>query len=89
MKMLLVLAFILLEGEIHIFKNDFTFLDLINDVSLFGYDGPIFQKRMTTTIAESGTILGVIKRRDFLNVIHPCSQFGFYLSRNIRNKDKI
>ena len=30
-------AFILLEGEIHIFKNDFTFLDLINDVSLFGY----------------------------------------------------
>ena len=37
MKMLLVLAFILLEGEIHIFKNDFTFLDLINDVSLFGY----------------------------------------------------
>ena len=82
-------AFILLEGEIHIFKNDFTFLDLINDVSLFGYDGPIFQKRMTTTIAESGTILGVIKRRDFLNVIHPCSQFGSYLSRNIRNKDKI
>ena len=37
MKMLLVLAFILLEGEIYIFKNDFTFLDLINDVSLFGY----------------------------------------------------
>ena len=35
--MLLVLAFILLEGEIHIFKNDFTFLDLINYVSLFGY----------------------------------------------------
>ena len=35
--MLLVLAFILLEGEIYIFKNDFTFLDLINDVSLFGY----------------------------------------------------
>ena len=30
-------AFILLEGEIYIFKNDFTFLDLINDVSLFGY----------------------------------------------------
>ena len=37
MKMLLVLAFILLESEIHIFKNEFTFLDLINDVSLFGY----------------------------------------------------
>ena len=48
--MLLVLAFILLEGEIHIFKNEFTFFDLINDVSLFGYDGPIFQKRVTTTI---------------------------------------
>ena len=29
-------AFILLEGEIYIFKNDFTFLNLINDVSLFG-----------------------------------------------------
>ena len=37
MKMLLVLAFILLEGEIHIFKNEFTFFDLINDVSLLGY----------------------------------------------------
>ena len=58
MKMLLVLTFILLEGEIHIFKNEFTFFDLINDVSLFGYDCPIFQKRVTTTIAESGTILG-------------------------------
>ena len=82
-------AFILLEGEINVFKNDYTFIDYLNNVSLFGYDGPIFQKRMTTTIAQYGTIIAVIKRKDFLNVIHPFSQFASFLSRNIRNKDKI
>ena len=82
-------AFILLEGEIHVFKNDYTFIDYLNSVTLFGYDGPIFQKRMTTTIAQYGTIIAVIKRKDFLNVIHPFSQFASFLSRNIRNKDKI
>ena len=82
-------AFILLEGEIHVFKNDYTFIDYLNSVTLFGYDGPIFQKRMTTTIAEHGTVIAVIKRKDFLNVIHPFSQFASFLSRNIRNKDKI
>ena len=82
-------AFILLEGEIHFFNNNYTFLDLITEICLFGYDGPIFQKRISTVIAEKNTVLAIIKKKDFLELIHPFSPFAAYLSRNIRNKDKI
>ena len=56
---------------------------------MFGYDGPVFQKRLSTVIAEKNTVLAIIKKRDFLDLIHPFSSFATYLSRNIRNKDKI
>lgn len=82
-------AFILLEGEIHFFNNTYTFLDLISEICLFGYDGPIFEKRLSTVIAEKNTVLAIIKKKDFLELIHPFSRFAIYLSRNIRNKDKI
>ena len=82
-------AFILLEGEVHFFNNNSTFLDLITETSLFGYDGPIFQSRLCTAIAEKNTVLGVISRKDFIELIHPFSQFATFLSRNILNKDKV
>lgn len=82
-------CFILLQGEVHFFNNKESFLDLVNDISLFGYDGPIFQKRFATVIAEKNSILGMINRKDFLQLIHPYSQFATYISRNIRYKDKV
>ena len=82
-------AFILLEGEVHFFNTNSSFLDLITEISLFGYDGPIFQKRLSTATAEKGTVIGVISRKDFLELIHPFSQFATYLSRNIIYKDKV
>ena len=60
MKMLLVLTFILLEGEIHIFKNDFTFLDLINDVSLFGY-----KKELLLQLQNQEQLLVIFKEEIF------------------------
>ena len=82
-------CYILLEGEVHFFNNNSTFLDLITDISIFGYDGPIFQNRLSTAIADKGSVIGVISRKDFLQLIHPYSQFATYLSRNIRYKDKV
>lgn len=82
-------CYILLEGEVHFFNNNSTFLDLLTDISIFGYDGPIFQNRLSTAIAEKGSVIGVISRKDFLQLIHPYSQFATYLSRNIRYKDKV
>ena len=60
MKLLLVLAFILLEGEIYIFKNDFTFLDLINDVSLFGY-----KKELLLQLNNQEQLLVIFKEEIF------------------------
>lgn len=82
-------CFILLEGEIHIFNNKHIFQDLITNVTFFGYDGPIFQKRLSTVLVEKNSIIGVINRQDFLNIIHPFSKFATFISRNIRYKDKI
>ena len=82
-------CYILLEGEVHFFNNNSTFLDLITDISIFGYDGPIFQNRLSTAIADKGSVIGVISRKDFLQLIHPYSQCATYLSRNIRYKDKV
>jgi hypothetical protein len=82
-------CFILIEGEIHIFNNKHTFQELINNVTLFGYDGPIFQKRLSTVLVEKNSIIGFIKQKDFLQIIHPFSKFATHISRNIRYKDKI
>jgi len=82
-------CFILIEGEIHIFNNKQTFQDLINNVTFFGYDGPIFQKRFSTVLVEKGTILGIISQKDFLEIVKPFSKFATFISRNIRYKDKV
>ncbi len=82
-------CYILLEGEIHIYNNKQTFIDLINEVTFFGYDGAIFKKRLSTVIVDKETVLGIISKKDFLKLIHPFSQFATYISRNVRYKDKV
>lgn len=82
-------CFILLEGEIHIFNNKKTFQDLINNITFFGYDGPIFQKRFSTVLLEKNTVLGIIQQKDFLEIVKPFSKFATFISRNIRYKDKV
>jgi hypothetical protein len=82
-------CFILLEGEIHIFNNRQTFQELINSVTFFGYDGPIFQKRLSTVLVERNSVIGIIQQKDFLQLIHPFSKFATFISRNFRYKDKI
>jgi hypothetical protein len=82
-------CFILLEGEIHIFNNRHTFQELINSVTFFGYDGPIFQKRLSTVLVEKNSVIGIIQQKDFLQLIHPFSKFATFISRNIRYKDKV
>jgi hypothetical protein len=82
-------CYILLEGEIHIYNNKQNFVDLINEITLFGYDGAIFNKRISTVIVDKDSVLGIISKKDFLNLIHPFSQFATYISRNVRYKDKV
>jgi hypothetical protein len=82
-------CFILLEGEIHIFNNKHTFQELINSVTFFGYDGPIFQKRLSTVLVEKNSVIGIITQKEFLQLIYPFSKFATFLSRNIRYKDKV
>ncbi len=83
-------CFILIEGEIHFFDNKKrTFVDLINDVCFFGYDGPIFGKRFNTVLVEKDSVIGVLEKSDFLHILKPFSQFATFISRNIRYKDKV
>jgi hypothetical protein len=82
-------AFILLEGEVHIFDNQENFKDLINRIHFFGYDGPIFSKRFNTVLVEKNSVLAMIPRSVFVNHIHPFSKFCTYISRRIINKDKV
>ena len=82
-------CYILLEGKIHIYNNKQSFLDLINDITLFGYDSAIFDKRISTVIVDKNTVLGEISKKNFLTFIHPFSQFVTYISRNVRYKDKV
>lgn len=82
-------CFILLDGEVHIYNNKQIFIDLITEVTLFGYDGPIFNKRISTAIVEKDSVLGVLSKNDFLELLQPFSQFATFISRNIRYKDKV
>lgn len=82
-------CFILLSGEIHIYNNKQTFIDLITEVTLFGYDGPIFNKRISTVIIEKDSVVGIISKDVFLHILQPFSQFATFISRNIRYKDKV
>jgi hypothetical protein len=82
-------CFILLEGEIHIFNNKHIFKDLINNVTFFGYDGPIFQRRLNTVLVEENSVIGIIRQKEFLSMLKPFSKFATFISRNIRYKDKV
>ena len=81
-------AYILLEGEI-IFSDKEKFLDIINYVSLFGYDGPIFKKRLNTAIVEKNSIVGFISEKVFIDNLVPFSKFCTFISRSITNRDKV
>lgn len=81
-------AFILLEGEV-VFSYKNQFLDLIDYVNLFGYDGPIFQKRLNTATVEKNSIVGFISEKTFLENLIPFSKFCTFISRSIINRDKV
>ena len=82
-------AYILLEGEVHIFDNKRNFQDLINRVHFFGYDGPIFGKRFNTVLVEKDSVVAMIPRKVFLDNITPFSKFCTFISRRIINKDHV
>jgi hypothetical protein len=81
-------AFILLKGEAHIYNNEGTFEDLMSNVGIFGYDGPIFQTRTKICVLNDNTYIGVIDEKVFLDLIVPFSKYCMYLSKNIIYKDK-
>ena len=81
-------AFILMEGEIHFYDKQ-KFTDLINYVCFFGYDGPIFKKRINKVCVEEGSVIGVIDENIFLENLKPFSKFCSFISSSIINKDKI
>ena len=61
-------CYILLEGEIHIYNNKQNFVDLINEITLFGYDGAIFNKRISTVIVDKDSVLGIISKKEKLTL---------------------
>lgn len=81
-------AFILMEGEIH-FLDKGVFNDLIDYTCFFGYDGPIFKKRLSTVEIERGSIIGVISEKVFIDNLNPFSKFCTFISRSIIHKDKV
>lgn len=81
-------AFILMEGELH-FLDKGVFHDLIDYTCFFGYDGPIFKKRLSTVEIERGSIVGVISEKVFIENINPFSKFCTFISRSIITKDKV
>lgn len=80
-------AFILLTGEIHFFDNELNFQDMVNSVCFFGYDGPIFNKRQSTVVAEPHSYLAVFLPEVFLDNLIPFSKFSTFISRNIIYKE--
>ena len=82
-------TYILIEGEIHILNEKNEFIDLIDSMTLFGYDAPIFGKRFNTIIVEKKSILARISKESFLNILKEVTQFNTFLSRSIIQKDKI
>ena len=81
-------AFILIEGEIHCFDKNNNFIEHLIPGTYFGYEGPIFQKRTASTVAQKGTILAVITQNISIDNILPFSKFATYLQKSIVNKDK-
>lgn len=83
-------SYILFEGEYHIYNKKNTLVDIVRGrLNFFGYGGPIFKKRNHTIFVEEDSIVGVIKKEDFLEILQPFSKFSKFISRNILNKDKI
>ena len=78
-----------MEGEIHVFDNDQNFLDLIETVVFFGYDGPIFHNRFNTVLVEKGSTVAVIHETRFSCRSPSLLQIFTYISKVIINKDKV
>ena len=69
-------SYILIEGEMHIFNKKNTLIDIVSGMSFFGYQGPIFKRRTHTIYIEKDSIVGFIKREDFLKILMPFSKFS-------------
>ena len=82
-------AFILLQGEVHVFNLNDIFITFLNKITLIGYDGPLFHKRLSNAIIIKDSIYAEITQNVFLELIHPFSSFANYLSRNVIIKLKI
>jgi hypothetical protein len=81
-------AYILLEGGIGFFEEA-KFLDFIDVVNFFGYDGPVFKKRLNTAIVEKNSIVAFIPEKTFIENLIPFSKFCTFISRSIIHKDKV
>ena len=62
-------AFVLLKGEVHIYNSENAFEDFCPTVTVFGYEGPIFQQRTKIALAEQDSFIGLIKPEDYLEFI--------------------
>ena len=49
-------AFILLQGEVHVFNLNDIFITFLNKITLIGYDGPLFHKRLSNAIIIKDSI---------------------------------
>ena len=71
-------SFILLEGEVHVFKLNDIFITFLNKITLIGYDGPLFHKRLSNAIIIKDSVYAEITQKVFLELIHPFSSFANY-----------
>lgn len=81
-------CYIILKGEIHCFDKDNNFTEQLTPGTFFGYEGPIFEKRNSTAIAQKGSIICVINKDCFLDIVEPFSKFCNYLQQCVIVKDK-
>eukprot|EP00340_Litonotus_pictus_P001915 CAMPEP_0170523486 /NCGR_PEP_ID=MMETSP0209-20121228/8884_1 /TAXON_ID=665100 ORGANISM="Litonotus pictus, Strain P1" /NCGR_SAMPLE_ID=MMETSP0209 /ASSEMBLY_ACC=CAM_ASM_000301 /LENGTH=773 /DNA_ID=CAMNT_0010811573 /DNA_START=15 /DNA_END=2336 /DNA_ORIENTATION=- len=83
-------SYILFEGEYQIYNKKMKLIDIVcGRLNFFGYGGPIFKKRNHSIVIDQDSIVGVIPKDDFLEILCPFSKFSKHISRNILNKEKI
>lgn len=83
-------SYILFEGEYQIYNKKKTLVDIVSGrLNFFGYGGPIFKRRTHSIMIDEDSIVGVIYKDDFLEILQPFSKFSKFISRNIINKDKM
>lgn len=83
-------SYILFEGEYQVYNKKNMLVDVVRGrLNFFGYGGPIFKKRNHSIVIDEDSIVGVIRKDDFLEILSPFSKFSKFISRNIINKDKM